>query len=172
MKTMDSLGYRKVIATGHSNGGIWISDYKAITQDPRIVGMVYMAPTANVKTWEERKADPKIMAEYEEAKAAVERGQGTAKVFGVQSAILVYDSHRPEALSHPERMAQFSIPGLAIIGGRDNLFSSPVVLDRMRKAYRGKFDVIRYTNGTHGLRESKEILASDIDTWVKNTFLN
>ncbi len=172
MATLEGLGYKNVIATGHSNGGIWISDYKAITQDPRIIGMVYMAPTVNVKTWEERKADPVIMVEYEEAKSAVEKGQGTTKVFGIQSAILVYDSHRPEALSHPERMAQFSIPGLAIIGGRDNLFSSPMVLNRMRAAYRGKFDVIRYVNGTHGLRESKEILASDIDTWIKKTFLN
>ncbi len=172
MTTMDSLGYKKVIATGHSNGGIWISDYKAITQDPRIVGMVYMAPTANVKTWEERKADPKIVAEYEEAKSAVEKGQGTAKVFGLQSAILVYDSHRPEALSHPERMAQFSIPGLAIVGAHDYLFSAPMVLDRMRAAYRGKFDLIRYANGTHGLRESKDILATDIDAWIKKTFPN
>ena len=135
-----------------------------------VISRRLLAPTINIKTWEERKADAKTMADYLQAKTAVEGGEGTGKVFGIQSAVLMYDSLRPEAISHPERMAQFNLPGLAIYGSTDGLFASPLVLERMRKAYCGKFDVLRYEKGTHGLRESKDRLPKDIDAWIKKTF--
>jgi dienelactone hydrolase len=170
MDRFESLGFKRVIATGHSNGGIWISDYKAVTQDPRIIGMIYMAPTVNVSTWPERKADAASYATYKAAKQAVEKGQGSSMVFGIQSATLVYDSLRPEAVSHPERMSQFTLPGLAIIGSEDDLFKRAGVRERLKAGYKGPYEELVYQGGTHGLRESKDRLARDIDRWIRQTF--
>ncbi len=170
MNRFEQLGYKRVIATGHSNGGIWISDYVAVTHDPRVIGMLYMAPTVNVQSWEERRADAKTFAQYQAAKAAVEKGDGTSKVFGIQSATLVYDSLRPESPSHPERMSQFNLPALAIIGSEDDLFKRPGVRDRLKAGYKGHYEELVYQGGTHGLRESKERLAVDVDNWIRKTF--
>ncbi len=170
MSRFDNLGHKRVIAAGHSNGGIWISDYVAVTRDPRIIGMLYMAPTVNVQSWAERRADPASFAQYQAAKAAVEKGEGTTRVFGIQSATLVYDSLRPESPSHPERMSQFELPALAIIGSEDGLFKRPGVRDRLKAAYKGRYEELVYQGGTHGLRESKDRLAADIDSWIGKSF--
>lgn len=170
MNRFAQLGYQRVVATGHSNGGIWISDYMAVTHDPKVIGMIYMAPTVNVTTWDERRADPATFARYKEAKAAVERGDGTTRVFGIQSATLVYDSLRPESPSHPERMGQFDLRALAIMGSEDDLFKRPGVRERLRAGYKGSYEELIYEGGTHGLRESKDRVATDVDNWIRKTF--
>jgi pimeloyl-ACP methyl ester carboxylesterase len=170
MNRFDQLGHKRVVAAGHSNGGIWISDYKALTGDPRIQGMVYFAPTVNVENWAERQRDPIQMAQMKEACAAVRKGKGTERVFGIQSAILVCDSLGRQAVSHPERLARITVPGLFITGSEDALFKRPGVRDRLEKSYAGRLDSVVYQGGTHGLRESKDRVAADVDAWMKKTF--
>ncbi|WP_439486840.1 alpha/beta hydrolase [Blastomonas fulva] len=170
MNRLAEMGHTKVIAGGHSNGGIWISDYVAQSGDKRIEGIVYFAPTVNVETWKERQANPAMMKEMTEACAAVKAGKGTEWVSGVQSAILVCDSLGKDAVSHPERLAKITVPGLFIIGSEDGLFKRPGVRDRLEKAYAGPLETIIYEGGTHGLRESKDRLAIDVDAWIGKTF--
>lgn len=170
MKTYAAMGYDRVVATGHSNGGIWISDYKVLTGDPRIEGMIYFAPTANVATWKEREANREQMRQMKQACAAVKAGKGTALVFGVQSANLVCDSLNRDAVSHPERLAKITVPGLFVIGGNDPLFHRPGTHERLSKAYAGHLDEITYQGGSHGLRESKDRIADDVDAWLTRTF--
>jgi dienelactone hydrolase len=170
MDRFAALGHRRVVAAGHSNGGIWISDYKALTGDPRVIGLAYFAPTVNVESWAERQANPKAMADMKAACAAVEAGRGTEVVFGVQSAILVCDSLAERAVSHPERLARITVPGLFIIGGEDGLFKRPGVRARLEKAYAGKLDSLWYEGGSHGFRENKDRLVADVDAWLRRTF--
>lgn len=167
MNRFEALGPRRIVAAGHSNGGIWISDYKALSNDPRIIGMIYFAPTVNVETWAERQADPAMMAQMRDACAAVAAGKGTERIFGVQSAILVCDSLNEKAVSHPERLARVDVPGLFIIGSEDGLFKRPGVRERLEKSYGGKLESLTYPGGSHGLRESKERVAKDVDEWIK-----
>jgi alpha-beta hydrolase superfamily lysophospholipase len=170
MKRLETLGHSRVVAAGHSNGGIWISDYKALTRDPRLIGMVYFAPTVNVETWAERRADPATMTQMREACAAVAAGRGLDVVFGIQNAVLVCDSLNQGAVSHPERLAKITVPGLFIIGSEDALFKRPGVRARLEGAYAGKLDSIVYAGGTHGLRENKDRVATDVDAWIRKTF--
>ncbi|HEU0043448.1 serine aminopeptidase domain-containing protein [Sphingomonas sp.] len=169
MAWLARAGHTRVVAAGHSNGGIWVSDYKALTRDPRIVAMVYFAPTVNVETWAERQADAKQMAQMREACAAVKAGKGTEKIYGIMSATLVCDSLNQGAVSHPERLAEITVPGLFITGSTDALFKRPGVLDRLKKAYAGPLQSITIEGGTHGLRESKDRLATDVDGWLTKT---
>lgn len=170
MNKFAQMGFTRVIAAGHSNGGIWISDYLAKSNDKRVEGIVYFAPTVNVETWAERQSNKEEMAQMTEACAAVKVGKGTEVVFGVQSAILVCDSLNKDAVSHPERLQHIKVPGLFVIGGTDGLFKRPGVRDRLEKAYAGPLQTIVIPGGTHGLRESKDRLAVDVDTWIAKTF--
>lgn len=170
MNRLEALGYKKVVAAGHSNGGIWISDYKAVTADLRVVGMIYFAPTVNVETWAERQANPETMKQMRDACGAVKAGKGMETIYGVQNAVLVCDSLNEGAVSHPERLRKVNVPGLFIIGSEDGLFKRPGVRDRLEKAYAGKLDTIVYQGGTHGLRESKDRLATDVEAWLRKTF--
>ncbi len=170
MSQLERLGHQRVVATGHSNGGIWISDYKALTGDPRMIGMIYFAPTVNVETWAERQQDPTRMAQMQAACSAVKRGKGTETVFGIQSAILVCDDLGEQSVSHPERLAKIKVPGLFIIGSEDALFKRPGARDRLERGYAGKLESITYEGGSHGLRESKDRIAIDVHAWLQKTF--
>ena len=170
MSRLDARGQRRVIAAGHSNGGIWISDYAALKHDPRIVGMIYFAPTVNVETWAERQANPATMKQMNSACNAVKAGKGYETIYGVQNAVLVCDSLNEGAVSHPERLAKITVPGLFIMGSEDTLFKRPGVRDRLENAYAGKLDSLMYEGGSHGFRENKDRLAGDVDAWIRKNF--
>jgi len=167
MNAYAALGYKRVIATGHSNGGIWISNYKALSQDPRIVGMVYYAPTAFGTV-----ADtPERRAQQAEVKAAVDSGQEYTKIFGLVTAHLLWDEIKPGTrMNHPNRVAEFNVPALSIIGSTDNLFKGGVFMAEFRSQYKGPLTELTYEGGTHGLRENKDRVAADTDAWIKKTF--
>lgn len=170
MNRLDTLGQNRVIAAGHSNGGIWISDYAALKRDPRVVGMIYFAPTVNVETWAERKQNPATMKQMQAACGAVAKGRGYETIYGVQNAVLVCDSLNEGAVSHPERLAKVTVPGLFIMGSEDALFKRPGVRDRLEKAYAGKLESLMYEGGSHGFRENKDRLAGDVDAWIRKTY--
>ena len=129
-----------------------------------------LATTVNVETWAERQANKAEMAQMTAACAAVKAGHGTDVVFGVQSAILACDSLNEGAVSHPERLAKSSLPAFFITGGNDPLFKRPNVHERLFEHYPGKLDTLEIPGGTHGLRESKDRLADDVDGWIAKTF--
>jgi pimeloyl-ACP methyl ester carboxylesterase len=171
METLEGLGHRRVILTGHSNGGIWISNYVSRSHDRRVIGMVYLAPTA---TWihpRERLAEPAFKAQYAAAEAAVASGKGGELVFGVLSAATWWDYNRLDTRNiHTERVAEFDLPALSIVGRQDALFTSGQFMAAFAKAYKGRLDEIYYDNGTHGLRENKDRVRQDILAWVERTF--
>ena len=105
-----------------------------------------------------------------EAEAAVAAGKGLTTPIGLLSAQSFLDFTGPQSRAmHTERVKEFDLPGLAIVGGKDSLMS-PDFVEAFRKAYRGDLEVVAYPNGSHGMRENKERLASDVGEWLRRTW--
>lgn len=161
---------QRVVLLGHSNGGIWISDYVATTHDPRVAGMIYVAPTVDAQTYKRKQVGD---AEYERLDAAAYRARAEGHpdtMFGLESAVAFSELYGSKAgTEHSQRVREFTLPGIAFAGGKDPLMSD-WFLDRFTHAYRGKLELVRYPDGTHGFRESKDRLTNDAVRWLHATF--
>lgn len=167
---LSALGYQRVVLTGHSNGGIWISNYMGLTQDPRVVGMVYFAPTRDTVTFAQMEEGAQYARNLQIAREAVARGDGMRQVIGLMTAQAWLDNNGPDSRGmHTLRVREFDRPGLSVTGAKDPLMSLDFVVD-FRQSYRGKLSEIRYPEGSHGLRESKPQLGDDVAAWVSATF--
>ncbi|MDX2222201.1 MAG: hypothetical protein SFV21_05605 [Rhodospirillaceae bacterium] len=72
-----SLGFSKVVLVGHSWGGIRATHYKVSTNDPRVAGLVFLAPTRDAPQWAERGLGrEQYRRMVAEAKDAVAAGRG------------------------------------------------------------------------------------------------
>ena len=186
---MEGRGFDRIIAEGHSAGGIWWSNYLSLTKDPRVVGVVYLAPTRDmpqtVRDGMGREAYEDTVAE---AKAAVARGEGRSHLInrkyyaptddrfpGIRSGALQLasawlDYWGPESRAvHTARVKEFAVPSLSIAGGRDSLMTKAFI-NQFTKAHRGRAESLWYDNATHGFRESKNRVSGDIVAWVDRTF--
>lgn len=186
---MDARGYSNIIMEGHSMGGLWSSNYVSLTNDPRVKGMVYLAPTRDVPQYlREGLGDEAYEKLVADALKEVKAGNGSSAFYfkkfrrptvdpvtgpasaTLQLATTVAEYHGPETRGyHTRRVAEFSRPGLAIAGRKDSLMTDEFI-GRFTEAYKGKLTTIWYENGSHGLRESKDRVAADILKWVSETF--
>lgn len=186
---MDARGYSKIIMEGHSMGGLWSSNYVSRTNDPRIVGMVYLAPTRDVPTYLREGLGDKAYEELvADAMKQVKAGKGNShfyfkkfrrptvdSVTGPVSATLqlantVVEYHGPKTRGyHTARVAEFDRPALAIAGRKDSLMTDEFI-GRFTKAYKGDLTTVWYEDGSHGFRESKDRVADDILKWVKKNY--
>ena len=101
---LGSRGYRNLVGLGHSVGALWLSDYVAQTQDPRIKALVYLAPArdlpmhARLAMGEDRYARTVL-----EAQDAVRDGKGATHLINAPFPQTVYDEdpRQPMFLSAP-----------------------------------------------------------------------
>ena len=166
-----ATGARRVVLGGHSNGGIWLSNYIAQTHDKRVVGTIYIAPTRDSPTYARDHAPP---GQYERdvatARAAQAAGRDMDVAIGLMSARAFLDNNGPDAGTvHTAKVALFDLPGISFTGARDPLMT-PDFVEAFGKAYKGKLDAVRYENGSHGFRENKNRIVADMDAWLKRTF--
>lgn len=186
---LDARGYNKLILEGHSMGGLWVSNYMSLTDDPRVIGMVYLAPTRDVPEYlsgglgEERYRDA-----YARMSAAMERGEGDSAFnfekfrvpnvdpeTGPVSATLTLartfmEYHGPDTRAyHTQRVAEFARPSLSI-AGRQDLLMTDAFIKQFLEAHAGEAQVVWYEDGSHGLRESKDRVLEDVLAWTKATF--
>jgi pimeloyl-ACP methyl ester carboxylesterase len=166
-----AIGARRVVLAGHSNGGIWLSNYLSVTQDPRVVGTVYFAPTRDSPTYAAAQLSPEAYrAQVAGARASAAAGRDLEDVIGFMTVRAYLDNNAPGSRAmHTHRVREFSLPGLAIIGRRDPLMS-PDFVKEFARAYRGKLDVVEYQDGSHGFRENKDRLVADVDKWMTRSF--
>jgi pimeloyl-ACP methyl ester carboxylesterase len=165
-----ALGYRRIVLTGHSSGGVWISRYMAQTNDPRVVGMAYFAPTRDSPTFARAEEGAQYERNLQTAREAIARGDGMRVVIGLMTAQAWMDNNGPVAHSmHTLQVRAFDRPGLSITGAKDPLMT-PEFVAEFRQAYRGKLTEFRYPDGSHGLRENKPRLGDDVAAWVAATF--
>ncbi|WP_336951535.1 alpha/beta fold hydrolase [Sphingobium aromaticivastans] len=164
-------GAKRVVLTGHSQGGIFISNYEGNTQDKRVAGMIYIAPTADAAEFQKRLVGAAAYAkDNARAEKAIKEGRGLDEVLGVATATSWYDLYGAKARTvHSERVKEFNLPAIAFAGGKDPI-QADWFLDRFTKGYRGKLELKRYPEGTHGFRESKDRLVGEAVDWLRRTF--
>jgi pimeloyl-ACP methyl ester carboxylesterase len=167
----EAAGARQVVLAGHSNGGIWLSNYLAQTHDRRVVGTIYIAPTRDSPTYARDHSPPgKYDRDVATARAAAAAGRDMDVAIGLMSARAFLDNNGPDARTvHTARVREFDLPGLSITGAKDPLMTEDFVRD-FSAAYRGKLDTIRYSDGSHGFRENKDRLVGDVTAWLGRTF--
>lgn len=170
MDAAAAMGARRVVLAGHSNGGIWISNYVGDTHDKRVAGMIYIAPTVDAAEFQKRLVGQAAYAkDNARAYKAIAEGRATEEVLGVNTAIAYADLYGEKArTAHSERVKEFDLPGLAIAGGKDALMQ-PWFLDRFAKGYKGRLTLLRYEDGSHGFRENKDRLVGDAASWIAKT---
>lgn len=168
---MAKLGYKRIVMGGHSNGGIWLSNYLSLTHDPRVVGTIYFAPTRDEPSYTRMlDGDAVFDRKIADAEAAVAAGKGLTTPIGLLSAqsFLEFTGPRSRAV-HTARVREFDLPGLVITGGKDPLMDAPFIA-AFGQAYRGPLTMVRYDNGSHGLRESKNRVGEDVGAWLAKTY--
>lgn len=186
---MDARGFDKLIMEGHSMGGLWVSNYMSVTDDPRVVGMVYLAPTRDVPEYlRGGLGDERYEAAYERMSSAMARGEGDSAFnfekfrvpnvdpeTGPVSATLTLartfmEYHGPDTRAyHTERVKEFARPSLSI-AGRQDLLMTDAFIGQFTSSHAGEADVVWYDNGSHGLRESKDRVLSDVVEWTEENF--
>ncbi len=186
---LESRGFDRVIMEGHSAGGIWISNYMSETNDPRVIGMVYLAPTRNmphrVRDGLGRNRYAEVVADAQEA---VARGEGRTHLINVKYMVDDYDPERgirsgvtmladqfldywgPDSRAvHTDRVRDFDRPSLSIAGTKDLLMTEEFIR-RFTRAHRGDAEAVWYEGGSHGLRESKDRVLADVVAWTERNF--
>ena len=186
---LESRGYDRVIMEGHSAGGIWISNYLSVSQDSRVIGMVYLAPTRDMPTLaRDGMGEERYLQVLEEARAAVARGEGDSYLinhkyyaaaevrFGPlrsvmnQLAGMYLEYWAPDSRAvHTDRVAEFDRPSLTIAGQLDGLMSKSFI-EEFTSAHKGNAESRWYMQGSHGLRESKPQVLADVIEWTQRTF--
>lgn len=166
-----TLGYKRVVLGGHSNGGIWLSNYISASHDPRVVGTIYFAPTRDSPTFARDEVGAQAYAEQvKTAEAAVARGDGLRQMINLLTAKAFLDNNGPKSRAmHTQRVSEFTLPGLSITGAKDPLMAESFV-EEFGRAYKGPLKAIRYANGSHGLRENKDRVAQDVREWLDKTY--
>ena len=166
-----ALGARRIVLAGHSNGGIWLSNYIAKSHDPRVVGTIYIAPTRDSPQYaRDHSAPGQYDKDVATARAAAASGHDMDVAIGLMSARAFLDNNAPDADTvHTATVRKFDLPGLSITGGKDPLMSEDFVRD-FSAAYKGKLATIRYPNGSHGFRENKDRMVGDMTAWLARTF--
>ena len=173
---MSGQGYKRIILQGHSNGGIQISNYMSLKHDPRVVGMVYMAPTLDSPRYARETLGPAVYAQQvAEAQAAVARGEGDTHLMSQDKLRLArhwLDTSGPDSrATHTDRIKEFDTPMLVIAGAKDPLMNrDPKFVETFAKNHPGPSQVDWLENGSHGMKESKDRVAADIATWTQKTF--
>ncbi len=166
-----ALGLGPVVLGGHSNGGIWLSNYLSLTHDRRVIGTIFYAPTRDSPGYIAKEQTPQAYAaDVARMRAAVREGRGMEATIGLLTAHAYMDNNAPDARTiHTQRVREYNLPGLMITGGRDPLMSTDFV-EEFAHAYRGPLTQQRYDNGTHGLRENKDRAMADTAAWLRATF--
>ncbi|WP_404477798.1 alpha/beta hydrolase family protein [Novosphingobium sp. BL-52-GroH] len=187
MDYLETRGMKRVVIEGHSLGGIMVSGYMASSQDPRAVGLIFLAPTRDLSKYA---VDGMGKAAYaklvKEARTAVAKGEGNSHVinykqyvadgapgqrFGVQQFArgwLGFAGPGPRG-SNTTQVASIKAPGLIFWGTADGLMT-PEFIGEMKAAYKGKVEVVTIDKGSHGFRESKNLVADRTVDWLKRTY--
>ena len=167
-----TMGLAPVVLGGHSNGGIWLSNYLALSQDKRVIGTIFYAPTRDSASYSaQASANPKQYAEdVARMRKAVREGRGMDETIGLLTAHAFMDNNAPESRTiHTQRVREYNLPGLMITGAKDPLMSDAFVAE-FAKAYRGPIASVRLENGSHGLRENKDKAMQATADWLGKTF--
>lgn len=176
-------GYDKVVMAGHSWGGIRISHYMATAQDPRVAGMVYLAPTRDAaERLEQGMGSDAYDAIVTEAQAITDAGENNiviaefdmappappnSRVIRPQTATSFLSHWGPDANTvHTKEIRKIKVPVLSIAGSKDP-FVDEAFLKEFTRAAGGKAEYRFYDDGApHSLVGWEQQTTDDILEWV------
>jgi pimeloyl-ACP methyl ester carboxylesterase len=181
-------GFTETVLIGHSMGGIWITNYLATSQDARVKGAIYLAPTRDMA---ERARVFAGTERYEAivaaAQTAVAEGRGKSawvmekyylpppsppelgiRTFWHQKAQSWLETWGPEAKTvHSERIREVRVPILAMAGSGESLVDRDF-LSRFTRAARTPAQMIWYDDGTpHSFKGAEDKVTADILAWTR-----
>lgn len=185
----DSLGYDGIVGEGHSAGGIWWTTYLVNSQDDRVKGVVYLAPTRDMASYlsDALGNGPEYDRLVSVANQAVADGQEKSVLiskdllsekyksaypfFQYADAFLSYWG--PDAKSvHTEEVAKLSIPVLAIAGSADWLVPFKF-LEQFTSAAGGPSEYRFYDDGApHSFVGWEDRTTSDVLDWVEQEVID
>ncbi len=184
---LEDNGYDRFVMAGHSWGGIRITRYKVTSEDPRVVGMVYLAPTADAPPWAEagfgKDAYNRMVAK---AEAAVAAGDGNRVLVDApfvspppapprqprprpQLAASFLSHWGPDANTvHTKEMRKVNVPVLAIAGNLDPFVDLPY-LNKFTRSAGGPGDARWYDDGApHSLIGWEKRTTDDVIAWLED----
>ncbi|MBI3949853.1 MAG: hypothetical protein HY314_05305 [Acidobacteria bacterium] len=189
---LEGLGHREVIGEGHSFGGIRLSHYLSKTQDPRLKGLVFLAPTRNASAWLRKGLGAQQYDAFiAGAEKAVREGNGSKHWVHVkffmpppapagqvpyeffQYAGSFLSTWGPKANTvHTEKIATIKVPILSLAGSKD-IFVDQAYMEKFTKAAGGPAEYIWYggaDGANHGFDGYEDRVASDIVKWIERVF--
>ena len=186
---LEKQGHEQIILEGHSWGGIRITRYKVSSEDPRVSGLVYLAPTRNAPNNLKRSmGEEAYKAVVAEAEALVADGRGSQAIVTPQFEMLPpappgvmisrpqmaasFLSHwGPNAnTTHTDQIQEVDVPILAITGSED-AFVDEAFQKRFVRAAGGPADNVWYDDGApHSLVGWEDRVAEDILAWEVRRF--
>ena len=181
---LEREGHSKVVLEGHSWGGIRITRYKVSTDDPRVAGLVYLAPTRNAPdNLKQSMGDEAYEAVVAEAEGLVAQGRGATamvtaryemmppappgvQIMRPQIAASFLSHWGPDAnTTHTDQIRDVKVPILAITGSKD-VFVDEDFQKRFVHAAGGPADNVWYDDGApHSLVGWEDRVAADILAW-------
>lgn len=180
---LNNAGYNEIVMAGHSWGGIRISHYQATSQDPRVKGMVYLAPTRDAADrLEEGMGKEAYRAIVAEAQAHVDAGSNAmvvaqfdmappappnTRIMRPQTAESFLSHWGPDANTvHTKEVSKIKVPVLSIAGSKDP-FVDEAFLKEFTRAAGGKAEYRYYDDGApHSLVGWEARTTDDILAWV------
>lgn len=191
---LEKIGHTSVIGEGHSFGGIRFSYYLSQTQDSRIKGLVYLAPTRDAPAWlREALGAARYDALVAEAEKAVREGNGSkhlihasffmpppAEANKVPFEILQYadsfiSTWGPKAETvHTQKVAMIKVPTLSLAGSKD-VFVDQDYLVKFKKSAGGPSEFVWYggpDGAPHSFEGYEGRVSADIIRWVERQFPN
>ena len=185
MNHLEQRGFNRVILVGHSWGGIRSTYYKVSSGDPRVIGIVYLAPTRDGPDWAERGLGKTTYDRLvTQAQAIVAAGNGDRQIVtarGVmpdpappginrqwhQTANSFLSEWGPEAVTvHSDQIKKLDIPILAIAGNKDTFDDLPF-MKAFTRAAGGPADYEWYDDGApHSLVGWEDRVSKDILLWL------
>ncbi len=178
-------GRQRIVLAGHSWGGIRITRYLVTSRDPRVVGMVYLAPTRDGPAWAEAgMGAERYRRVVTMAEQAVAAGDGRRQLIvapytmpppapsgsaltRVQLAESFLSHWGPRANTvHTAEIAKVRVPILAIAGNQDP-FDSYEFMEAFTEAAGGPADLAWYDDGApHSLLGWEQRVTEDVVNWL------
>ncbi|MBI3949852.1 MAG: alpha/beta fold hydrolase [Acidobacteria bacterium] len=189
---LEKLGYSEIIGEGHSFGGIRFSYYLSQTPDPRLKGLVFLAPTRNAPAWlREGLGAQRYDALIAEAEKAIGEGHGSKHLIHVkffmpppaapgqvpfefiQYADSFLGTWGPKANTiHTQKIAMIKMPTLSLAGSKD-VFVDRDYLVEFTKVAGGPAEFVWYggpDGANHGFDGYEDRVVSDIVRWTEKLF--
>lgn len=186
LSRLQEQGINKFILAGASMGSLSVGRYQSIKQNPAVIAIAHLMPTADCPDWFERAAGRSQYVELvERAEQAIEQGDPDRILSADirQPAPSPYQAYfnwtqganawlswwGPKAdSSNSEHMKTISLPILLLSGDKDSYNDEARFAELKAAAVNASsVDEVWYADIDHGLAGAEKRTASDIISWIK-----